>query len=197
MNKPIDYSQARVSRLTDRASPSTPTLTDLLRTFYYSFRYVDHVGSNTVFKSNVRIRRAKGSFLSLGADCVVHEGVQFLLTLPSPRVSIGNSVFIGMYSTIASKGSIEIGNFSIFAPRCYILDHEHGFSGGDLILNQKSKVMKTVIGCDCYFGTGTVITGGVTVGDGAVVAANSVVVRDIPPMEIWGGVPAKFIRMRQ
>ena len=41
---------------------------------------------------------------------------------------------------------------------------------------------------------GVIVSVGVTIGDGAVVAAGSVVLSDIPPMEVWGGVPAKLIR---
>ena len=39
--------------------------------------------------------------------------------------------------------------------------------------------------------------GGVTIGDGAVVAAGAVLTKDVPPYEVWGGVPARFIRKRE
>ena len=52
------------------------------------------------------------------------------------------------------------------------------------------------IGHHCWIGTGATVLQDVTIGDGAIVAAGAVVTKDIPPYEVWGGVPAKFIRKR-
>lgn len=52
------------------------------------------------------------------------------------------------------------------------------------------------IGNDVWIGSGATILSGLTVGDGAVVAANSTVTKSIGPYEIWGGNPAKLIRLR-
>ena len=52
------------------------------------------------------------------------------------------------------------------------------------------------IGNDVWIGANVTIVNGVTIGDGAVIGANSIVTKDIPPYSIYGGVPAKCIRMR-
>lgn len=52
------------------------------------------------------------------------------------------------------------------------------------------------IGNDVWIGSGATILSGLTVGDGAVIAANSTVTKSIGPYEIWGGNPAKLIRLR-
>lgn len=52
------------------------------------------------------------------------------------------------------------------------------------------------IGHHCWIGTGAIILQGVTIGDGAVVAAGAVVTKDIPSFEVWGGIPARYIRKR-
>lgn len=52
------------------------------------------------------------------------------------------------------------------------------------------------IGDKVFMGMNTLIVAPVTIGDGAVLAAGSVVTKDIPPYEIWGGVPARFIKKR-
>ena len=116
--------------------------------------------------------------------------------MPHPRVQIGRWVFVGMNTVIACKNSIQIGDYTIFAPNCYIVDHEHGFAASDVILNQSSVLKTVLIGRDCYFGTGSIILGGVTIGDGAIVGAGSVVTGDVPAYEIWAGNPARFIRKR-
>ena len=54
----------------------------------------------------------------------------------------------------------------------------------------------TVVGSDCYVGRYSLILGGVTIGDGAVIGAGSVVTKDVPPYAIVGGNPAKLIRYR-
>jgi len=52
------------------------------------------------------------------------------------------------------------------------------------------------IGNRCYIGMNTIFSKPVTVGDGAVIGAGSVVTKDIPPYEVWAGVPARFIKKR-
>ena len=67
-----------------------------------------------------------------------------------------------------------------------------------MTLNPKNYHIKgnTVIGNDVWIGYETVIMPGVKVGDGAIIAAKSVVVSDVPPYRIFGGNPAKCIRQR-
>jgi len=55
---------------------------------------------------------------------------------------------------------------------------------------------QTIVGHDVWVGARSIILDGVTVGDGAVVAANAVVTKDVPPYAIVGGIPAKVIRYR-
>lgn len=52
------------------------------------------------------------------------------------------------------------------------------------------------IGNDVWIGSRSLIMKGVTIGDGAIIAAGSVVTKDVPPYEIWGGNPAHFLKSR-
>lgn len=64
-------------------------------------------------------------------------------------------------------------------------EHRH-YSRGQIIIKRNA-----------YIGTNTVICKPVTIGEGAIVGASSVVTKDIPPFEIWAGNPARFIRKRE
>jgi acetyltransferase-like isoleucine patch superfamily enzyme len=75
------------------------------------------------------------------------------------------------------------------------LDYLH-ISAADEPHNQHPLRMKTVIGRYVVIFANATICPGVTIGDGAVIGAGAVVTQDVPPMEIWAGVPAKLIRRR-
>ena len=63
-------------------------------------------------------------------------------------------------------------------------------------VSMSNRVDKISIGNDVWIGEGAFIRRGVTIGDGAVIAARSVVTKDVPPYAILGGIPAKLIRFR-
>ena len=62
--------------------------------------------------------------------------------------------------------------------------------------NRMAEMHPTTIGNDVWIGTNSIILDGVTIGDGAVIGAGAIVVKDVPPYAIVGGVPAKTIRFR-
>lgn len=125
---------------------------------------------------------------------------------------------IGAHTYIAANTEIEnaeIGKFCSIADHCRI-----GMSGHSLdylstspiftqtvnalqerwiendILEHKSEDERAYIGNDVWVGSHVLINGGVHVGDGACIAAGAVVVKDVPPYAIVGGIPAKLIRYR-
>lgn len=115
---------------------------------------------------------------------------------------ISKDLVAGEYSFIGSKCVIyplvEIGAYSMLAPEVKIIGGDHNYKtiGVPIIFSGRDLQKKTVIGKDVWIGYGTVIMRGVTIGDGSIVSANSVVVKDIPPYSIYGGNPAVFIKMR-
>ena len=114
------------------------------------------------------------------------------------ELRIGDSTTINDQTIISCTLKVDIGKNCMFAPRCYVLDVDHEFS--DLttpIKDQGYRQGSVSIGDDVWLGTGVVITQGVSVGDGCIIAANSVVTHDIPAFSIAGGVPAKVIKRRE
>lgn len=95
--------------------------------------------------------------------------------------------------------NVEIGRYTMFGPRVSVVggDHVYGTPGTPIIwAGRPLFVPKTYIGADCWIGFGAIIIAGVSIGNGAIVAAGSVVTKDVAPYSIVGGVPARFIRNR-
>lgn len=112
-------------------------------------------------------------------------------------VILGNNVQFGDYCNISTP--TVIGNNVLMAGRvCFVGKHDHTFDiPGQLIWNGKrGDNGTTIVEDDVWIGHRATIIGPVTIGAGSIVAAGSLVTKDIPPCEIWGGVPAKKISDR-
>jgi acetyltransferase-like isoleucine patch superfamily enzyme len=103
---------------------------------------------------------------------------------------IGNNCRING-STIAVTSQISIGNNCRIAPEVYLMDGDFHSIGNRLDPGKSSNI---TIEDDAWIATRAMIMKGVTVGRGAVVAAGSVVTKDVEPYTLVGGVPAKFIK---
>jgi acetyltransferase-like isoleucine patch superfamily enzyme len=86
----------------------------------------------------------------------------------------------------------------MFGPGVRILGNDHVYSkaGTPIIFSGRPPFKRTIIGSDVWLGAGTIVIAGASIGDGSIVAAGSVVTRDVPPFSIYGGVPAKYIKDR-
>jgi acetyltransferase-like isoleucine patch superfamily enzyme len=113
-------------------------------------------------------------------------------------LKIGNNSSIGPYSYIGCSGFIEIGDNVMMSPRVSIYAENHLFDDPELSIKEQGVKREFVkIEDDCWIAANTVILAGVTIGRGSVVAAGSVVTKDVPPYSIVGGVPAKVIKSRK
>ena len=95
-------------------------------------------------------------------------------------------------------GEIIIGNDVMLSPHIAFLASNHVFSRTDIPMNtQGGKESKIEVGNDVWIGYGSIILAGVKIGNGVVVAAGSVVTKDIMDFDIVAGVPAKVIGNRK
>ena len=115
---------------------------------------------------------------------------------------IGKRVFINYNFTVQDDAPVTIGDDCNFGPNCTIVTPVHPMLPDERFLmyneNGEKKHMcyarPVVIGHDCWFGANVVVCPGVTIGDGCVIGAGSVVTRDIPSMSFAAGVPCRVIR---
>lgn len=113
--------------------------------------------------------------------------------------ALGENSSIGEHNNIrASGGSIIIGDNCLISQNVSMIAADHAFEKGTLIIQQKWNEEKTniIIGDDVWIGANSVILPGVTIESGAVIAAGSVVTKDVKHNTIVGGVPAKYLKER-
>lgn len=113
----------------------------------------------------------------------------------STQVKIGDHSGIGDYAYL--QGQIEIGKNTIMAPKCSLVAANHKYlDTSKLIKEQGSIEMPIVVGHDVWIGYGSLVLGGITIGNGAVIAAGAVVTKNVAPFEVVGGNPAHHIKFR-
>ena len=112
------------------------------------------------------------------------------------RIEIGEGCFLNRGVMLAANERIEIGDHVMFANGCFVGDSDHRYDDPDRPITSQGFVSRgpVVIRSNCWFGVNCVVTGGVEIGERAVIGANSVVTADIPAGTIAAGVPAKVIR---
>ena len=138
--------------------------------------------------------------LKFGDGCTIEKNVQFKfdgIWQDGPSINIGNDVFIAKDCEFNIRKSISIGDHSLIASGCRFIDHDHGFALGQLIGPQPGIEAPIRLGSDVWLGCNVIVLKGVEIGDGAIIAAGSVVTKSIPANEIWAGVPAQKKTSRQ
>lgn len=113
----------------------------------------------------------------------------------TPNTTVGQNVnFNGM--KILGKGRVFIGNNFHSGFGCLILTENHNFNGEAIPYDQTVITKEVIIEDNVWLGINVIILPGVTIGEGAIIQAGSVVVSDIPKCAIAGGHPAKVFKYR-
>jgi acetyltransferase-like isoleucine patch superfamily enzyme len=124
----------------------------------------------------------------LTADsCQLYSGVRIEVG-SGASIHIGNGTFINRNTLIVSEERIRIGSMCKISWDVVIMDTDmHSLKPG---LKRSDPV---TIHDRVWIGCRSIILKGVTIGEGAVIAAGSVVTKDVPPYTVFGGVPARQI----
>lgn len=136
------------------------------------------------------------SLIRLGGNVVVKSGAHLCPCNENASIAIGDRTTVGFNTFIYASSRISIGSDCMIAPFVYLVDSNHGIKKKFLMNQQSNTCGPITINNDVWIGAHSVVLPGVTIGEGAVVAAGSVVNKDIDPYSIVGGVPAKLIGER-
>ena len=116
--------------------------------------------------------------------------------------TFSSKVYMGDYARIGRDcelhGEVHLGDHVLMAPEVvfYTVNHEHGSLDVPIDLQGDTKMSPIYVGNDVWLGRRVMVMPGVHIGDGCIVAAGAVVVKDMPAFSIVGGVPAKVIGSR-
>lgn len=135
-----------------------------------------------------------GAKVRFGERCVVDREMTIEC---SGTLEVGDRTIFGHHCTLASRSLLSIGADCLVAEMVSIRDHDHRFDLTNVVIREQGESVAPVrIGRNVWLGGKVTVLRGVTIGDNAIVGANSVVTRDIPANAIAVGAPAKVIRTR-
>lgn len=114
---------------------------------------------------------------------------------------MGKNVKVGKHCNfnkldVKGGGTVTIGDYFHSGFDCLIETQSHNYEGERIPYDTTFRIYTVNIGDFVWLGDRVLICGNVTIGEGAIVAAGSVVVKDVPPYAIVGGNPAKVIKYR-
>lgn len=155
-----------------------------------------HIGRSTTF-TRMEVRWPHKVFL--GDRVSLEHDVYF--NDPGPysedfSIRIGDGTFIGTGCEFNISTGLTIGAACLIAAGSRFVDHNHGTATSAIMKGQAETAAPIVLGADVWIGANTVVLKGVTIGDGAIVAAGSVVTRSVEPYSIVAGTPARRLRER-
>ena len=175
-----------------RLAQRSTRLVALLLYYGLTSRVKTREGVNTI---GARLNRLVVPYLF--AKCGRHVNVRPHAYFGDGRqISIGDRSMIGEGSIISSADAVIIGDDVLMAPQVHIYTTNHGTALGQPMRMQPHEFAPVKIGNDVWIGARAIILPGVTIGDGAVIAAGAVVTKDVPSLAIVGGVPARVIKRR-
>jgi acetyltransferase-like isoleucine patch superfamily enzyme len=159
----------------------------LLRGFFFTFRTTKS-GSLIQVSGFPTISRCRNTKLIIGNKVMLYDRVNFYLDQPGAEIIIGDRTYINRRTEIMSKISVKIGEDCAISWDVVISDTDYHQIVGT------SPTKPIVIGDNVWIGCKSTILKGVSIGNGAVVAAGSVVTKDVDPYTLVAGIPAKVIK---
>lgn len=139
-------------------------------------------------------------YLTLGLNCTLDKEVTIWISNDAggephlflgERSGFGRNCYIGVYQPVFIGANVLVGAYS------YIISANHNYNRRDIPIYSQGYVGASIyIEDDVWIGTHVIVLPGVRIGKGAIIAAGSVITKNVPAYQIWGGAPAHFIKAR-
>lgn len=132
-------------------------------------------------------RWEKSKFLGFGPETSIYDS-----SIVFGDVSIGKHTWVGPFTILDGSGGLSIGDYCSISSGVQIYTHDTvawAISGGEKNIDRAP----SQIGSRCYIGPSSIVSKGVTIGDGSIIGAMSLVAEDIPPNSKAYGIPAKVV----
>lgn len=154
-------------------------------------QFIDVGGNNLTLTKNVRCLKSENAAIEFGNGVTLWDDVKLSVGFSnqSAKLIIHDRVSIGDRTEIHVGEFVEIGEDTLIAWGCCIMDRDY-----HCLDSSEEKMKPVIIGKQVWIGNNCIILKGVLIGDGAVVAAGSVVTKDVVANTLVGGNPAKVLK---
>jgi acetyltransferase-like isoleucine patch superfamily enzyme len=152
------------------------------------------IGTQVRIHAGAEIDATRGT-VSLGDRCIIHSGAKILTF--GGHITLGRNCSVNPYCVLYGHGGLRIGDNVRIAAGCILIPANHLYNRTDQpIHHQGEQRLGITVGNDVWIGCHACILDGVTIREGAVIAAGAVVNRDVDAYTVVGGVPAHPLKKR-
>lgn len=170
-------------------------LTCVISSKFYSLSFNSFGRKSTIYKPDI-LQGIK--YFEVGENTHIQNGLWALalkISDKAPVLKVGNNVYIGRYCHLVSVSELIIEDDALIADKVYISDNMHEYNNINIPISKQPIAFKREVrvGKGCWIGENVSIIGA-NIGRNSVIAANSVVVKDVPDYTVVAGVPARVIK---
>lgn len=182
-----------------RGDPYDPTDKELTALRVKAHRLSLEYNNTPETQEAKRAELLEGLLPNHGINCYLQGPIQFDYGV---FMTVGDHFYANFNFTVLDSCPVVIGDNVFFGPNCTIATALHFFDPIERRVRRRPDgsfydiefAKPVAIGSDCWFGSNVAVCGGVTIGEGCVIGAGSVVTRDIPPHTLAAGNPCRVIR---
>jgi len=149
------------------------------------------IGSGVVIGAGARIRVLNGATMEIGSRTVIEP---YCHLVSYDRLTIGVDCHVGAGSIIVAVEAITIGDDALIAAHVVIRDQDHRTDLSRPYRLQGLVARPVSIGANVWIGAQVIVLKGVTIGDGAILAAGALVNRSVEAATVVAGIPARALK---